>query len=290
MGILIRKWFLSLAAWLARWLPASAKRALYQVSPLSHLIRSSLNRAAPEGLTEVEVAGGGLAGMRLALDLRSEKDYWLGTYEMELQQAIGNLVHPGMIVYDVGANIGYISLLLARAVGEAGQVFAFEALPQNVERLRANLALNEMTGRVTVVPGAVVEKARPVHFLIGPSSGTGKAEGSQGRQEIAYTASLLVEGRSLDEFIYQDRHPEPQVVKVDIEGGEVLALPGMQRLLKEARPALLLELHGPEAAQVAWDTLASTGYQLCRMAPGFPGVPSLEILDWKSYLVAIPTG
>jgi len=77
----------------------------------------------------VQVAAGGLQGLRLSLDMQTEKDYWLGTYEPELQAAVADLVKPGMQVYDVGANIGYVSLLLARRVGAAGHVYAFEALP-----------------------------------------------------------------------------------------------------------------------------------------------------------------
>lgn len=281
-------WILSLAAAAARLLPTGVRRGLYRFGPLARAIRQTLNRAAPQGLTTVSVAAGGLSGLRLALDLQDEKDYWLGTYEPELQATVAELVQPGMVVYDVGANIGYISLLLARAVGAGGQVFSFEALPANVERLRANLALNKLPAAVRVVPAAVVECARQVEFLVGPSNGTGKAAGSAGRQNLAYSQTVRVPGISLDEFVYSGGNPPPQVVKMDVEGGEVLALPGMQRLLQEARPLVLLELHGPEAAREVWEGLTAAGYQVCSMQPGYPRVPSLEALDWKAYLVARP--
>jgi FkbM family methyltransferase len=248
-------------------------------------MRDSLNRAAPQGLTSIEVAAGDLAGFTLSLNLHEEKDYWLGTYELELQKAIAELVQPGWVAYDVGANIGYISLLLSRRVGEAGRVFAFEALPANLDRLRHNLALNHLEGRVQVVAAAVTDHNGPVEFLIGPSGGMGKAAGSAGRQ-VEYERAIPVSGISLDEFVYDDGSPPPQVIKMDIEGGEVMALPGMRRLLREAHPLLLLELHGPEAAQVAWRELSDTGYCLCGMAPGYPPIPSLEALDWKAYLIA----
>ncbi len=96
------------------------KRGLYRFRPLAGLLRGALNRAAPQGFTPVVVAAGGLQGLSLSLDLQEEKDYWLGTYEPDLQAAVAELVQPGMLVYDVGANIGYISLLLARRVGESG--------------------------------------------------------------------------------------------------------------------------------------------------------------------------
>ena len=278
----------SFAAWTARWLPMPVKRGLYRIRPLAGLLRGTLNRLAPHGFTPVVVAAGGLQGLSLSLDLQEEKDYWLGTYEPDLQTAVADLVQPGMLVYDVGANIGYISLLLARRVGAAGHVYAFEALPANLERLRLNLDLSGLSACVTVVPAAVVEQKRPVRFLVGPSGGMGKAAGSAGRQDVVYSQELEVAGLSLDEFVYAAGNPPPQVVKMDIEGGEVLALPGMSRLLVEARPLILLELHGPEAARQVWDTLHAAGYRLCQMAPGYPQIPSLEALDWKAYLVAMP--
>ncbi len=273
------------AAWLARFLPQPCKQAIYRIGPLARGIRRALNRAAPSGITTVTVAAGGLAGYRLALDLQTEKDYWLGTYEPELQHAVQILVHPDMVAYDVGANIGYVSLLLARRVGTQGKVYAFEALPENLDRLRQNLALNRLTEQVVVVHGAVTEKQGTVRFLVHASGGMGKVEGSAGREEN-YEASMSVRGFSLDEFVYEQGHPAPQVVKMDIEGGEVLALPGMERLLREAGPTILLELHGSEAAQQAWETLSSAGYWISLMRRGFPKVTSPSALPWKAYVIA----
>lgn len=281
-------WVLRLAATAAKTLPAPLKRALYRVRPLANFLRGWLNRNAPVGLTEVTVAAGGLEGARLLLDLQDEKDFWLGSYEPELQAALADLVEPGAVAYDVGANIGYITLLLAQRVGAEGRVFAFEALPANVERLQANLSLNCPQAAVEVVPQAVVEASRPVRFLVGPSVGMGKVDGSAGRSKIQYQGAIEVEGISLDEFVYRQGRPAPQVVKMDIEGGEVLALPGMRRVLKEARPILFLELHGPEAAHAAWESLAEAGYRVCRMEPGYPEVAGREAVDWKAYLVGLP--
>lgn len=277
---------LKLAAWSASWLPLPLKRQLYRIPPLARLLRGVLNRAAPQGLSIVRVAAGDLKDLKMQLDLQAEKDYWLGTYELDLQNALADFVQPGMVAYDVGANIGYISLLLARRVGPHGRVYAFEALPANQERLRYNLSLDKLGERVTLVPAAVIESSRPVKFLVGPSGGMGKAAGSAGRSEFEYPESVEVEGVCLDDFIYQQGNSAPQVIKLDIEGGEVLALPGMQRLLSEKRPLILMELHGPESARAAWDALTAAGYQIRRMEKGFPQIDSLTDLDWKAYLVA----
>jgi len=283
----MRRIILSLAAFTARLLPDSLKQAIYRIGPLARLIRRGLNRAAPSGLAEVKVAAGDLVGFSLQLDMQTEKDYWLGTYEPALQSALRTLIPAGAVVYDVGANIGYVSLLLAKAAGEAGRVYAFEALPDNVERLQRNLALNGFGARVQVVAKAVTGAAGPVRFLVHASGGMGKAAGSAGRDD-PYSAELIVDGISLDEFVYSGHNPLPNVVKMDIEGGEVLALPGMRRVLKEARPLMLMELHGPESARAAWEELSAAGYEISWMKRGFPRVPSLEAMGWKAYIVAKP--
>ncbi len=73
---------------------------------------------------------------------------------------------------------------------------------------------------------------------------------------------------------------------MDIEGGEVLALEGMKRLLVEAHPLIMLELHGPEAARVSWEILSAAGYQIYRMQQDYPPVSTFDELDWKAYIVA----
>jgi FkbM family methyltransferase len=278
---------LNIAAFAARILPNSLKQAVYKIKPLARLIRRGLNRAAPTGLVKVKVAGGDLRGFTILLDMQIDKDYWLGTYEPELQAALHDLIPARSVIFDVGANIGYVSLLLAKAAGEAGKVYAFEALPSNVEQLRQNITLNGMEKRVTVVDRAVTGVPGPVRFLVHASGGMGKAAGSAGRDD-QYRSEVIVPGISLDEFVFGRGNPSPQIVKMDIEGGEVLALPGMQRLLVEARPLILLELHGPEAAHLAWEELRGMGYQVCHMRAGYPEIPTLEALGWKTYIVAMP--
>lgn len=284
----MRKLFIDVTVLAARYLPQRAKQTVYRFPPVARLIRQQLNRAVPGGLTQVEIASEKLAGFYMLLDLQSEKDYWLGTYEPELQEAITGLVQPGMVAYDLGANIGYITLLLARCVGESGQVIAIEALPDNLERLDSNITLNKLDPIVKIVHGAVVERSQQVNFYVGPSDGMGKVEGSAGRQDLEYSETITVEGIALDDFVYQSGNPVPQFVKIDIEGGEVLAFQGMKRVLNDARPIVLMELHGPEAAVAAWQALTDAGYQICYIKPDFPVVTGPEVLGWKAYLAAFP--
>ncbi len=280
---------LQIAALAARILPAPLKRALYHLGPLTQTLRGLLNRAVPDKPTDVVIAGGALIGAQLRLDLQQEKDLWLGTYEPDLQQALQTLARPGMVAYDVGANIGYFTLLLVRLVGEAGQVFAFEPLPANLERLRGHLAMNGLAQTVEVVPAAVGDEMGQARFLVHASRAMGKVQGAAGRN-VRYEEALQVPLISLDAFVYEQGNPAPDLVKMDIEGGEVLALAGMHRLLRQTGPLLLLELHGAEASRTAWSTLQEAGYSLHHMRPDFPPVHTADRLDWKAYVVGLPPG
>lgn len=276
---------LTLASSTARLLPAPIRQLFYKLGPFTRLLRRSLNRAAPTGLSEVSIAAGALEGYRMLLDMQTEKDYWLGNYETNLETAIQDWIKPGWLVYDVGANIGYVALLFSKTLGQTGQVFAFEALPANVERLKTNIALNNLQTHIKVTHAAVVDTPSSVPFLVHASNGMGKVAGSAGRKEH-YLEELLVPGTSLDHFVYDMGNPPPNAVKLDIEGGETLALPGMKRLLTEVHPLIFLELHGESAAQTAWQTLTQAEYTLARMAPGYPPIPTQDALAWKEYVVA----
>jgi FkbM family methyltransferase len=276
---------LRLATFVARILPQPIKQWLYKIHPLADWLRSGLNKAAPKGLTEIQVAAGELSGMKLLLDLQTKKDYWLGTYEPELQNAAHEFVQPGMVIFDVGANIGYISLLMARLSGEKGRVFSFEALPNNVELLQKNIALNHMGSIIKVVPKAVVDASHQIRFLTHSSNSMGKARGSAGRDET-YEKEIKVDGLTLDDFVFSEGNPAPDLIKMDIEGGEILAVKGLQRLLKEKHPLLFIELHGEEAAREMWLALSKVGYEILRMEKGHQRIRSLDELGWKAYIIA----
>jgi FkbM family methyltransferase len=284
----LRNIILSLAANIARILPDSYKRALYRNTAFSKVIRKGLNLAAPLGLSEVTIAAGEVEGIQMLIDLQSEKDYWLGTYEADLQTTITDLIVQGQVIYDIGASIGFLTLLFAKRAGEQGHVYAFEALPANVERLMHNLKLNGFQKRVTVIEAAVQDRSGLAEFYPGPSSAMGKVNGSAGRSSIKYQPAIRIKGIAIDDFVFNAGNPAPDLLKIDIEGGEVLALPGMSKLLQDHHPILLVELHGAEAARTSWDLLGEKKYRICRISPGYPQVPNLQDLDWKSYLVAFP--
>ncbi|HOJ01978.1 MAG TPA: FkbM family methyltransferase [Anaerolineaceae bacterium] len=278
---------LKLAALAARILPPRWKTALYRSRKLSGLIRNNLNSAAPQGMSTISIAGGMNKDMQLKLDMQTEKDYWLGTYEVDLQDAIKKYCERGMVVYDVGANIGYISLMFAKQSGETGRVFAFEPLPANCARLQENIELNDLTGRIHLTQAAVVDKPGKISFMVHQSGAMGKAQGSLGRDEH-YMRAIEVKAITLDDFIFQQGHVCPDLVKMDIEGGEVLAIKGMQRTLRECNPIMLVEIHSHSALECLWEAFQKADYHLYKMEKAYPLIQDLMQLGEKTYAVAIP--
>jgi FkbM family methyltransferase len=170
-------------------------------------------------------------------------------------------------------------------VGEGGRVLAFEPLPANAERIRRNAALNPEGSRLELYELAVSNCPGTVHFRVHSSNAMGRMETVEGRTE-GYTDSIEVTTAGLDDLVYERGLPVPDVIKMDIEGGEVLALPGAVRLLAENHPLLLLELHGPQAAKAAWELLKAAGYRLFQLGAEGQEIQSVQELDWKAYVLA----
>ncbi|MDA2914709.1 FkbM family methyltransferase, partial [Acidobacteriia bacterium AH_259_A11_L15] len=183
----------------------------------------------------------------------------LGMHEMAVQRALERDVRAGMTVYDIGAHLGFFTLGLARLVGPAGKVFAFEPLPENARALRENVALNDsLAGRVRVVEAAVSEASGRRAFYGQVNSAQGRLGGPGARPCQTYQVKTL----ALDDFVFSRREPAPHLIKLDAEGAEGAALQGARRLLEEARPVCLLEVHGEEAARAVWEVLQAVGYQV----------------------------
>lgn len=281
----MNKAVISIARSAARWMPAWMKQALYRLGPISRALRNVLNNSLPKDLQIVEISGGILRGQHMQLDLQSEKDFWLGSYEMPLISALKRQSRVGMRAYDVGANVGYLSLAMAALLGTSGKVFAFEALPDNVQRLQKNTEINRLTSQIEIIPKAVGAKSGPATFLVHHSGGMGKLADAGGRTE-QYEREIAVQTIALDDFVFAEGHPPPHMLKIDIEGAEGHALAGMRRILKESRPMLFIELHGPAAAKSVWQELSNHSYTIHAMRRGFPKIKSLNDLDWKSYIYA----
>lgn len=279
---------LRLLAHIIRIVPRPIRLIFSRAPFLGSALQRLLAHSTPEVPVEVTVESGVLHGMQLRLNLRAERDYWLGTYEHQLVAAIADLCRAGMIAYDIGANIGYITLACARAVGATGRVYAFEPLPDNTRRIVEHVALNSFQEIVQLVPCAVSDHEGLERFEIHYSHLQGRiAASTQGDNQ---GEQIEVPSISLDDFVYRHGNLPPDMIKIDIEGGATKALPGMVRVLEAKRPIVLVEIHDVAEQQIVWSTLERCGYRMCQLLPGYPQVPSREQLAerWPYQALALP--
>jgi len=219
---------------------------------------NSLRRAARfyrEGST-VTIRNGYLAGYRWKRSHRYVSGYWLGTYELPVQQCLCRELHPGDVFYDIGANAGFFSLVAAKCVGDRGHVFAFEPLPENAEMIRYQFELNELTNS-TLVDAAVSDCAGKVEFSYGRDAST--AHMTAVREGLG--PSLTINAITVDEFAQS--HPVPDFVKIDVEGAEAMVLRGASHVLQgDQRPRILVEFHSDALAQECCGLLRASHYTL----------------------------
>ena len=182
-------------------------------------------------------------------------------YEPEFSEAIRRLVQPGWVCADVGACKGVITGLLAETVGDHGLVIAFEAMPENARQLQWNLRLKGLESRIKVENVAVTDGVEPLVALF-PGRNSWAEEWNIMGHDVdgnPTDAVLKVPAVSLDGY-FPSGAPL-NFVKIDIEGAGALALAGMRRLLREARPVLLIEFHDDAEWNGRFE-LYDAGYEL----------------------------
>ena len=177
-------------------------------------------------------------------------------HEPESTGAFWNAIRPGMLVIDGGANMGGYSLLASRRAGANGRVFAFEPDPRNFARLCDRM---RRFPNVQPVQKAIAAKSgESLLFLASFHAGHTLVDGRVGENGVAVSVT------SLDDFVRDARLPGLDVVKLDIEGAEMLAIDGMQRLLRsDRRPVILCEVHPPITPEEFAGKMESFGYRAC---------------------------
>jgi FkbM family methyltransferase len=230
-------------------LAGAALRVLWQaLNRVQH--SGTLGRRLIETLThpirhrDLRIMRGSLAGARINLG-GSFLRYLTGDAEPEVQEALAELIEPGQTVYDVGANIGFFTILCSRLVGPTGKVYAFEPIPENLVTLRHNIALNNLTN-VIVVEQALSASTGTAEMFVSPWSAfhSLNVDGASKRENHGPDGGqITVETVTLDEFVQGEGVSAPDLIKLDVEGAELLVVAGMRETLRTVQPLLLVEIH-----------------------------------------------
>jgi len=201
-------------------------------------------------------------------------------YETELFKM---LVTEGMTVIDIGANIGYYTLLAAKRVGDKGTVFAFEPEPENYAVLVRNIELNGYRN-ITPVNKAVSSQTGEVDLFLNRETG---AHGFLPERENV-VGTIKVETVSLDEY-FKGRECPVDIIKVDVEGSEIGVLSGMQNVIKKNHNVRLFTEFWPWGLQRSgfplpeyWEKLVESGFNFIYLINEHK--QRLEPADFKSVL------
>lgn len=178
--------------------------------------------------------------------------YLYGCYDYPITRLIETLIAPGMVFFDVGANAGFFSLL---ASTRCEQVYAFEPLPSNLRRIGRNLEINHLKN-VTVVDRAVGDREDTATLYVPDSDNSGLASLNSSVGGTSFAVPLI----TLDGFVRERGLTRVDVIKIDIEGAEVMAFEGAREMLSRPdAPDVIFEAHpGSDAAN--W--LEASGYAI----------------------------
>jgi FkbM family methyltransferase len=186
-----------------------------------------------------------------------------GTLETSVQEAMVRHLGPGGVFYDIGANIGFFSLLGARLAGADGRVYAFEPAPDNAAAIRHNAAVNELSN-ISVIAKAAFSAAGVGKLQVVDDQSWSKLTDYGAHP---FTEQVLeVELVAVDELVGE--LPPPTVVKIDVEGAEVAVLEGMRQTIDAHRPAIICELHGTQREFV--EEMGARGYRVINLEGTIP--------------------
>lgn len=252
----------------ARRLVAAAAREYVVAFPVARGKGVVLRRLAPhlpveDREFETHVPGGGVVVLRWD-EVVGRHVLRHGGFEQAEVEAARACVGTGDVVFDVGANVGLVTVPLALAVGPEGHVVAIEPLPENVERLAGNLRRNGLAN-VDVVAAVAGEEDGEAELHLAADPGFA----SLGTVTKVRAAGVLrVASRRLDTLWEELGRPPVALVKVDVEGAELSVLDGAGGLVRACRPALLVEADPGAASAALAARLGEIGYAEAT-PPGF---------------------
>ena len=224
------------------------------------------------------ITAGPLAGREILIDRRSNgawEDMISGRFDAEIYSLL--TTEPparNRIVWDVGAHLGFHTLGFASFVGSNGRVLAFEPNSTNRERLEQNLSRNaDLAERCEVLPYALSDRdgdsslvisldiesgASSMSFLDGttPAVDPGIAGG---------WSKVVVPVRTADALVREGTRA-PDIIKIDVEGAELLVLRGAEQIIRTARPLLIVEAHSAKLTLEVQSWLHAHGYEVRALA------------------------
>ncbi|MBK7914918.1 MAG: FkbM family methyltransferase [Chloroflexi bacterium] len=221
---------------------------------------------------DVTIGEGVAKGLRFNAAV-SNPEYSLGSNERPVQAAFAQHLHEGDVLYDIGANVGFFTLIGAKLVGPGGQVHAFEPVPENATAVRHNCEMNGMK-QVVVWETAVSDQCGTGELQLAAYSGGASLSVTTAPPD--FKGILQVELTTIDTLVSSHKLPPPAMVKVDVEGAEINVFQGMTATIQTHKPIIIFEIDDgdPEAfekkRQICTDFLQKFGYQIELLPDSYP--------------------
>jgi FkbM family methyltransferase len=259
-------------------------RVMHGHDPLAVALRPALGWLEGGVLRVPQGHGGGLIfDMRyLPISHAHIGSIAFGNLESSVQEAMVRHLGSGGVFYDIGANLGFFSMLGAHLAGlEEGHVYAFEAAPENAEAIAANARLNGIDS-ITIIAKAVSSHAGRGRLQVVDDQSWSKLEdyGEHPNTEQVIEVELV----AIDDVLARGELRPPTLVKIDVEGAEIAVLRGMRETIERHRPAIICELHGTHAEFVA--VMAEHRYRLINLEGTIP----VQEEGASAHALALPPG
>ncbi len=229
--------------------PNSERRLLSPSTFLGRVFRAPL-RVLPRE-TVVPILQGPGRGLRWIVGSYNHS-CWLGFYEYEKQVLLPQIVAPGDTVYDLGAHVGYFSIIFSKLVGPQGAVYSFEPFEQNYQYLLRHAALNGFDNLHAIQAG-ICATSGIAHF--DPSDHSAKGRRTE---EGRFTFPVY----NLVEYISQHQLRPPTLIKMDIEGEEASVVPSILDYVVANKTTLLISTHSDAITEGLVIALEGRGYRV----------------------------
>lgn len=231
-----------------------------RVPLVGDLAHGLMRKILPAGTrVRVTVEAGQAAGLSLSIDPRFEAQYGAGLHEEALLECLGSHLRTGDVFYDVGAHIGFVTLVGARLVGREGAVFAFEADSENSSRVLDHARTNFLS-QIEVIRSAVWSECETLLFQRASDASSRNTGAVVQRADGPNAAEVIsIPAVTLDRFA--EEHRPPNVIKIDVEGSEGEVLKGAEAVFRDAKPILICEVHHAQACAAVSEWLEQRGYR-----------------------------
>lgn len=213
-------------------------------------------------------------GISLELDLHDYVEHFIFyNYITDEDTLLYSTAKPGMVVYDIGTNIGYIALLLAKQVGNSGKVFGFEPDPVNFKKAYRNIKeLNTWCNNVQIANVGLGDKKGQFKLYAVEEGNNGMHQVRN--DDVAGRSFSTINVEVLDEYLINNNIPSPQLIKIDTEGYEMHVLLGSIKTIQTYKPVLFIEVDDNnlklqnQSAALLIDFISSLNYKVINVHTG----------------------